>query len=255
MTKIKLAGLGLTAIIAVGCGGSDVAVNPVTPLTNVRAVHASRDAGNIDVFVNQTRIVANAGFQAASSFVTPPAGDVRVQVTPANNPNTVVIDALQTFQAGLRYTVLAVGSLTANPSTLSQVTVVDNSAAPDTGNFKVRIVHGTSGLPGNGNVDIRIAPAGSDFPDQPTFANVPFRGQAPDVGQPAVQLPAGNYRILVTAAGSENTLFFNQSTTFNAGDDLILTAIPAPGVNPDPELELLQLKLDSTTSIIQNTLI
>jgi len=53
----------------------------------------------------------------------------RVQVTPANNPGTVVIDALQTFQAGLRYTVLAVGSLTANPSTLNQVTPFPRSGA------------------------------------------------------------------------------------------------------------------------------
>lgn len=252
MTKVKLAGLGLAAIIAVGCGGSDVAVNPVAQLTSVRAVHASRDAGNIDVFVNQTRIVANAGFQAASSFVTPPAGDVRVQVTPAGNPNNVLIDAFQTFQTGLRYTVLAVGALTANPSTLGQVTVVDNTASPAAGNFKVRVVHGVGGAP---NVDVFVGPAGQQLPAQPTFANIPFRGQAPEVGATAAELPAGNYAIRITQAGqANNVLFNNTSTAIAAGQDLILTAVQRPGVNPNPPVEILGVQLDSTTFLITNTI-
>ena len=251
MTKVKLAGLGLAAMIAVGCGGSDVAVNPVTPLTNVRGVHAaSPDTGAIDLFVNQTRVVAGGVFGQASTFVTPPAGDVRVQVTAANTVTPVLIDALQTFQAGLRYTVLAVGRSTTDPRTLTQVTVVENTSPPTTGNAKIRVIHGNGGA---GAWDFFIVPTGTAF-TTPTFEDVPFAGQAPGVGQPASEFAAGNYDILITPANTPGTtLFRNTSVTISAGQDLILVGVPRGG-EASPSQQILAVPVDANPFIINNVL-
>lgn len=248
MTKVKLAGLGLAAMIAVGCGGSDVAVNPVTPLTNVRGVHAaSPDTGAIDLFINQTRVVAGAVFGDASTFVTPPAGDVRVQVTAANTITPVLIDALQTFQAGLRYTVLAVGRSTA-PSNLTQVTVVENTSPPTTGNAKIRVIHGNGGA---GAWDFFIAPVGTVI-STPTFEDVTFASQAPAAGAPASEIAAGNYNIIITPANSETILFQNVNVTIAAGEDLILTGVPRPQGSV-PSQQILAVPVNADPFIIPNS--
>jgi len=260
MKSMNLAKLGLTALLAVGCGSRT---------TRVRGVHASRDLGAIDIYVNQTRVVPNATFNDASEFVTPPEGEVRFQVTPANAAAPVLLDVTQNFSSNFIYTLLAVGRATAQPSSLQAVTVVDNGAAPAQGNFKVRLVHGVgpgevlagNGILSSGNWDVFITPALEKTDDPPVFANVPFAGQAPASGNPAQEFAAGDYAIRITPAGDpETTLFFNEAFPYTAGQDLVLVGVPAElpvdeRVAPVVELapvEILVVENDGTTFILPN---
>lgn len=257
MNKFKLSLLGLAAVVAVGCGGSEVTAN--APVTTVRVVHASGNTAdnlnrttNIDAFVNGGGVANNAAFGQVSPYVNPNAGTVTVQVTPANNPNNVILAATLNLLSGPFYQVFAVGSPTDNPNSLTAVTTADNGASPGVGNAKIRVIHGA----GNAvNVDVFLANAADALPVAPNIANLPFSGQAPAFGDPALVTTSGNKRLRITQAGVPgNILFNNDNFALGSEADVTLVAVKRTGGgNPNPPLELLVVPLASnTTSILGN---
>lgn len=256
MNKFKLSLLGLAAVVAVGCGGSTVTAN--APVTTVRVVHASGNTAdnlnrtvNIDAFVNGGGVANNAVFGQVSPYVNPNAGTVTVQVTPANTPNNVILAATLNLLSGPFYQVFAVGSPTDNPNTLTAVTTADNGASPGVGNAKIRVIHGAGGNP---NVDVFLGNAGVALSNTPDIANLPFSGQAPAFGDPALVTTSGNKRILVRQAGTANELFRNDNFPLASEADVTLVAVKRTGGGViNPPLELLVVPLASnTTSILPN---
>ena len=62
------------------------------PQASARVAHLSPDAGVVDVWVDGTVVLQDVAFRQFSNYLAVPPGTHRIQVTPANQSNPVVID-------------------------------------------------------------------------------------------------------------------------------------------------------------------
>jgi hypothetical protein len=220
---LSLSALG-TAIAAslIACGSSH------NESTSLRVIHASADAGPVDVRVNGAVSAAGATFKQATAFSSLSVGSTRIQVNPAGS-SLSVIDATVSLNPNRDYTVLAVGSASATATSaqaIGAVVIEDSGTAPASGNVKVRVVHAAPSVP---NVDIFVTAPTAVLPTAPTIANLPFRSVAPASAQSALEVPGGNYRIRARVTGSTAIAFDSGSVALPANSDLVLAAIPAVG--------------------------
>jgi hypothetical protein len=162
-----------------------------TPATT-RVVHASPDAGNVDVLVNDAVAVPDLAFPDFTEYLTLAPGEYNVKVTPAGDPGTVAIEADLELERGFEYAVVAVGEL--GVATLDTLVLVDDNRRIAT-EAKVRIVHGS---PNAGPVDIYLTGVGEAVDQaEPALMDFEFLAQTG-----YLSLPAGDYDVTVTAAGS-----------------------------------------------------
>lgn len=150
----------------------------------VRVVHASPDAPNVDVLVNDGLAFADVAFREITGYATLPPGDYNVKVVPAGATTPVVIEANLTLEAGKEYTVIAKDLL----ASIAALVLVDDNSAPAPGNAHVRFVHLSPDAPA-----VDIAVAGGPV----LFANVAFG----EVGA-YTPVPAGRYDLEVRLAGT-----------------------------------------------------
>jgi hypothetical protein len=208
--------LALLAAIALGaCDDSDTTA-PVST-AQVRVVHASPDAPNVDVLVDGAAVLTNVPFKGSSSYLDVPAGSRNLRVRAAGT-STVVIDQTAAVTAGKRYTVLATGRV----ASIAPLVLEDDLAGPGPGNVKLRLVHAS---PAAGNVDIYVtAPGASIATATPTVANVPFRGASN-----YLEVAAGTYRVRITPAGSKTVALDVNDVALTAGQVRTAVAVDAPG--------------------------
>ena len=208
--------LALLASLAVtGCGDDDPTAS--TPTAQLRVVHASPDAPNVDVLVDGAVALANVPFPAASPYLAVPAGTRNLQVRAAGTAMTV-IDADAELAEGSAYTVLATGRV----ANIAPLVLVDDLTAPAAGNARLRLVHGS---PSAGPVDIYVTAPGAELAGaQPTLSAVPFR-----VASAYLQVPAGTYRVRVTPAGSRTVALDVNDVQLAAGQVRTAVAIDARG--------------------------
>ena len=151
----------------------------------LRAFHASPDAPNVDILVDNALAAGNVPYLTAVGFVAVPSGARNVKVNAAGT-STTVINVTPTLAAGKAYTAYAVGFLAG----ISALLVEDNLAAPTTGNAKIRVIHGSPDAP---NVDILAN-------NNRVLANVPFK-----TASDYLVVPAGAYNFKVNVAGTATT--------------------------------------------------
>ena len=171
------AGAATSCGTALGIGGAaDACVN---------VVHASPDAPAVDVYLNGEQALGDLAFGSFSGWVAVPAGDYRVQVTPAGGSLAeAVIDAEVTVEAGGAYHIAATGLLA---DIAAQVYPVDLAPLAE-GTARVRVIHASPDAPA---VDVAVAGGdilveGLSFPD----------------ASAALEVPAGTYDLDVRVAGT-----------------------------------------------------
>ncbi|HZS77000.1 MAG TPA: DUF4397 domain-containing protein [Ktedonobacteraceae bacterium] len=77
----------------------------------VRVVHASPDAGSVDVFVDGTKLLSNFAFGTITNYVSVPAGSHEIKVAPAGQGiGAAVISQSVSVTGGMAYTVAAIGT-------------------------------------------------------------------------------------------------------------------------------------------------
>src|SRR5579883_1376224 len=114
----------------------------------VRVVHASPDAGTVDVFVDGNALLTNFQFGTVTDYVTVPAGSHNIQVAPAGKGvSAAVITQSVSVNAGVPYTVAAIGT---KDSGFSLQAFVDNNSLT-ANQAKVRVYHLS---PNAGPVDV-----------------------------------------------------------------------------------------------------
>jgi hypothetical protein len=207
--------LAILVGVAAFSGGGDASAQAGN--ARLRVLHASPDAPAVDVYLDGAEAVSNLAFSSITDYVPVPAGPHAVQVFPAsaNGSGTPVIDAPSlTLDAGKDYTVAAVGQL----ASIEPLVLVDNNAAPASGNAHIRVVHASPDAP---NVDIFAAGAGVVVP------NLPFK-QASGY----LPLPAGSYDLEVRGAGSQTAVLSLPDTTLEAGRVYTAFAIGLAGGDP-----------------------
>lgn len=58
----------------------------------VRVAHASPEAPNVDVFLDDNKVLADVPFGAISDYISVAAGTYTAAITPAGEPDTVAFD-------------------------------------------------------------------------------------------------------------------------------------------------------------------
>jgi hypothetical protein len=209
----------LPAAFVAGCGsGSGTITPPAASLAQVRVVHASPDAPNVDVLADGSRVLTNVPYTASSGYLPVPAGTRNVRVNPTGSSTSVINTDLNLI-GQTSYTVLATGRV----ANIAPLALLDDRSAPTAGNAKVRLVHAA---PGAANVDIYVtAPSASLVGETPVLSNVPFRA-ASDY----LELPAGSYQIRITPTGTQTVAIDTGAVTLNAGAIRTGIALGDPGV-------------------------
>lgn len=137
---LRIIGTGLVASLA-----SAIAVAQVADL---RVVHASPDAPNVDVYVDGALAFENLPFNSATAYATLLPGDYRIQVAPTGT-QTYVIDVNLVLDNNKDYTVAAI-----NPVANIDAIVYEDDNSLNVDDALVRFVHLSPDAPA---VDVRVA--------------------------------------------------------------------------------------------------
>ena len=105
----------------------------------VRVVHASPDAPDVDVLLNDAEVLSDVPYLTASNYLGVPAGEQNLKVNAAGTATTV-IDADLNLVDGTDYTVIASGLAEA----IEPIVLQDDNSTPAAGNARVRAIHGLS---------------------------------------------------------------------------------------------------------------
>jgi hypothetical protein len=226
--KLKLLTLLLAAsALSAACSDDDDNTGPEGE-ARVRVVHASPDAPDVDVLVDDAEALADVPYLAASDYLGLPSGERNLKVNAAGT-STTVIDADVTLVDGTDYTVIASGLV----ASIAPIVLEDDNSAPAAGNAKVRAIHGAPGAPA---VDIYITAPGADLAGEtPALSGVDFG----DVSG-YIEAPAGDYQVRVTPAGSTTVVIDSGTLTLASGQIRTAVAVDAAGGGAPFDLLLLE---------------
>ena len=216
--KSALALALLAAITASACSDDeDDVTGPGATTASLRVVHASPDAPNVDVLVDNAAALTNVAYKTASNYLAAPAGNRNLKVR-ATGASTVVIDQNVALTQGAFYTVLATGRV----ASIAPVVLTDDQTSPAAGNIRLRLVHAS---PTAGNVDIYVTGTAADLATTtPTLSNVAFRAASN-----YLEVPAGTYRVRITPAGTKTVAIDVNNVALTSGQVRTAVAVDAVG--------------------------
>ena len=204
-----------------------------TPL--VRALHASPDAPDVNIWVNGAVALPEVDYTMGSGFL-PVAESNRIQIEAdiAGEDDLlarIVYDEQVDFDYSTEKTVIATGTLEGEDFNVLVITnPSDEHITP--GNFRAQVVHASPSAP---PVDVYVTAPGTALVDA-----APFNMDGPldfeqDVRDEA---PEGSYQIRITVAGDKDAVVFDTGETtpvaLPAGADLMIVAVEntGPGASP-----------------------
>jgi hypothetical protein len=194
----------------------------------VRVVHASPDAPDVDVLLNDAEVLGDVPYLTASDYLDTPAGDQNLEVNAAGTATTL-IDTDVSLVDGTDYTVIASGLVEA----IEPIVLQDDNSAPAAGTARVRAIHGAPSAPA---VDIYVTAPGADLETTiPLLANVEF-GDVADY----IEAPAGDYQVRVTPAGTKTVVIDSGTLALSIGQVRTAIAVDAAGGGAPFDLLVLE---------------
>lgn len=137
-STVGLASMGVLAILGMGLAFTGAPSAHAADSAFVRVVHAAPAAPQVDVYVDNTKLLPDFKFGAVTDYVPLAAGQHEIDVTPTGKTVAdAVIKQQVTVTSGTTYTVAAIGDSATKPALVAFVD--DNSIA--TGKAKVRVYH------------------------------------------------------------------------------------------------------------------
>ncbi|MCO4744652.1 MAG: DUF4397 domain-containing protein, partial [Proteobacteria bacterium] len=140
--------------------GSEARVD-LAPSANVRVLHLSPDAPNVDVFVNDVRSgIVDLPYETSTTYVELNAGLTNFKVVGTGAAlGTEVLDFDVNLQPGEFYTAVAYGAF----ATIDALLLVDDYDAINTGDVRILVGHAADGV---GTVDVlNVSASGLLVPD------------------------------------------------------------------------------------------
>ncbi len=206
------------SLVALNGSGSLELADAATPAA-LRVVHAASDAPAVDVLADGTTLVNGLEFPQVTPFLEVPPANYLVEVEPTSPvPVDPVITANLTLDAGTKYTALAIGTL-AN-DTLDALVAADDPR-PVSAYAKVRIIHAAEAAQ---LVDVYVTAVGADINNEsPTIADFAFLDNTG-----FLTLPAGEYDVSVTPAGTKDVAIFATIGVANGGVYTAIARDPSP---------------------------
>lgn len=185
----------------------------------IRVVHASPDAPNVDVYVDGNVVLEDVGFGAVSDYLELPTGEHQIEVTAAGDPDTSVFDQEVEVAEG-NFTAIAIGEVAEGSPVPFTVEILEDDNSPtDERMARVRAVHASPDAPA---VDITVEEAGDAL-----FENV----SVGDAGY--VSVPEGEYTLEVRAAQEDNQGDVVNTFDLNVEAGTVYTAFAVGYVAPD----------------------
>jgi hypothetical protein len=172
--------------------------------SQVMVVHASPNAPNVDVRINNAVALTNVAYPANSGYTQVNSGSTSIKISPTGT-TTYVIDGNVNLEANKNYSVFAIDSV----SKIKAAVVMDDLTAPASGKAHVRFFHFSPNAPA-----VDIAVTGGPV----LFSNRSFNDQS---SNPAVAnftpLNAGTYNLEVRAAGTNTVVLALPNVALTAG--------------------------------------
>ena len=191
----------------------------------LRVAHTSPDAPNVDVSVDGEVVIEDLGFGEVSPYAALDPGTYQVQVTAAEDQDTVVFDEEIDLESGVARTAVAFGEAAGGPDTGFQIELLDDDLTdPGEEMSRIRLFHA---VPDAGEVDVVIVegPEGGDGTespdapqqDEPLFEAVEFGDTV------SATVPAGDYTLGVDPAdggpaANETHMSQGENTTQGGND-------------------------------------
>jgi hypothetical protein len=226
--KLKLLTLVLAAsALTAACDDDNDNTGP-DGQSRVRVVHASPDAPDVDVLVDDAVVLSDVPYLAASDYLELTDGAHNLKVNAAGTSSTA-IDADVDLTDGADYTVIASGLV----ASIEPIVLQDDNSAPAAGNIRVRAIHGAPSAPA---VDVYVTPPGADLASvSPVLSNVEF-GDVADY----LEVPAGTYQVRITPTGTKTVVIDSGALTLASGQVRTAIAVDAPGGGAPFDLLLLE---------------
>ena len=216
----------ISLVVQDGTGSAEL-LDVATP-ADVRVVHASPDAPNVDVVVDNNfanPLVSDLAFPDFTPFVSVPAADYNIKVVDTATQTVTAINVDLSLEAGISYDVLAVDTL----ANIGEFLAIDDRRRIAT-ESKVRIIHAS---PAAGPVDIYVTAPGTDLMTvEPTLRSVPFPANTG-----FLSLTPGDYEVTVTGEGSKMPAIGPAAITVDAGG--VYTAIARDAEGGGAPLDLI----------------
>jgi len=182
-TTILFFSVMLTILFTISCKKDETTT---TSTAKVLFVHASPNAPNIDILVDDKKVNSAAiAYSANSNFLTLNEGTRTIKINQSSN-STLIKSASIPFVKNKNYTVFAIEST---------LLVEDNFTTPATGKSNVRFVHLVPNAPA---VDITL----KSGTDSVTISNKSFK-QYSDI----TLVDSKTYEIKAKIAGTQNVVF------------------------------------------------
>jgi hypothetical protein len=191
---------GIIALLTLlGTQIQDVSAHTVAQaMAYVRIIHASPFVGTADVFVDGNKLLSSFQFGAVTDYVPLPSGPHKVQIALVGKGiNAAALSQTLTVQAGLPYTVAALGT---NPNNLFLKVFVDNNLlAPNMAKIRVYQLS-----PDAGTVNVNID-------TDTTINNIAYQ-QASDY----ITMDTGSYTFKLTALAMQRNMPLSTTLTTNS---------------------------------------
>jgi hypothetical protein len=171
----------------------------------VRIIHASPDAGNLDITLDGTKILSATPYASGSNYFTVAPGSRHFQINQSGK-TAFPIDTQITFSDGTYYTIAIVGLVTA-PSSLTFQQMQDDHSGAASGQVKFHVLHLDSKYPesgvGTSAVDVYITSPATTLAPPPSISGVNYLAtQAFSLPVPTdVSTTSGSLRVRVAQAG------------------------------------------------------
>lgn len=162
------------ALLACSVAFSSSTAIAAPPVGFARIIHASPSSlGNVDVFVDGTKLPASIAFGTVTAYAPMPAGSHRIQVAPADRGvGAAVIDSMAVIAPQTTYTLAVLGT-TATGFSLKEF-ADNNVLATGKGMTKVRVYHlSPNAGPVNGTASGKMFIGGLAYPNASDYLTVP----------------------------------------------------------------------------------
>ena len=199
---VKFFSLLALPVIFVACDKDDD--NNDMSKSNVMLVHASPNAPNVDVRINNNTALTNVAYPNNSNYLEVNSGSTNIKVAPTGT-TTNVIDATVNLEANKNYSVFAIDSV----NKIKPAVVNDDLSSPAAGKANIRFFHFSPNAPA---VDIAVS-GGTVL-----FGNRMFNDQATNASLANfTAVNAGSYNLEVRAAGTNTVVLSLPGVPLTAG--------------------------------------
>lgn len=192
-----------------GCGGGGGA-------TQFRVAQLSPSQGSVDVLIDGND-TGNANYGAATAYFSIHSGSRHIQIEPSGSASPF-IDQNLNFSGGTNSTMFIIGQA----PNVEGVTVKDQSTAPASGDFAIRVVNAA---PSMGSADVYIVPTGTSISGvTPTVSALALQSVSP-----YTSFAAGSFQVYFTIPSTKFSLTTPTTISLTNGQVRTLAVFDASG--------------------------